>query len=65
MLLYTSYLVWLSHREFIPYLPRRHQPVAKYLLIGLIPVGTIINFAASLGFTIRERFNPLVLTVLV
>lgn len=54
MLLYTSYLVWLSHREFIPYLPRRHQPVAKYLLTGLIPVGTIMNFAASLGFTIHN-----------
>ncbi|KAG1769810.1 hypothetical protein EDD22DRAFT_817284 [Suillus occidentalis] len=54
MLSYTSYLVWLSHREFIPYLPRRHQHVAKYLLIGLIPVGTIMNFAASLGLTIHN-----------
>lgn len=54
MLSYTSYLVWLSHREFIPYLPRRHQPVAKYLLTGLIPVGTIMNFAASLGLTIHN-----------
>lgn len=54
MLSYTSYLVWLSHREFIPYLPRRHQPVAKYLLTGLIPVGTIMNFTASLGLTIHN-----------
>ncbi|KAG1872960.1 hypothetical protein DFJ58DRAFT_884942 [Suillus subalutaceus] len=58
MLLYTSYLVWLSRREFIPYLPRRHQPVAKYLFIGLIPVVAVSNFAASLGMSIQNLSFP-------
>lgn len=61
ILLYTSYLAWLSCREFIPYLPRRHQPAAKYIFTGLIPVIGVLDFAASLGMSIRERSNPFVL----
>ncbi|KAG1721448.1 hypothetical protein EDB19DRAFT_1917312 [Suillus lakei] len=44
ILLYTSYLVWLSRREFITYLPRSHQPPVKYMFIGLIPVVVTLNF---------------------
>lgn len=54
ILLYTSYLVWLSRREFITYLPRSHQPPVKYLFIGLIPVVVTLNFAASLGISIKN-----------
>lgn len=54
MLSYTSYLVWLSRREFITYLPHRHQPVVRYLLTGAVPVIVAINFAASLGISIRN-----------
>lgn len=58
MLLYTSYLVWLSRREFIPYLPRRFQPGAKYLFTGLIPVVAVSTFAASLGMSIQNLSFP-------
>lgn len=58
MLSYTSYLLWLSHREFIPYLPRRHQPAAKYLFTGLIPVVAVSSFAASLGISIQNLSFP-------
>lgn len=55
---YTSYLAWLSHREFIPYLPRRHQRAAKYLFTGLIPVIGVLDFAASLGMSIQNLSLP-------
>lgn len=58
MLSYTSYLLWLSYREFIPYLPRRHQPAAKYLFTGLIPVVAVLNFAASFGMSIQNLSLP-------
>ncbi|KAG1903727.1 uncharacterized protein F5891DRAFT_83682 [Suillus fuscotomentosus] len=58
MLLYTSYLAWLSRREFIPYLPRRHQLAAKYLFTGLIPVIGVLDFAASLGMSIQNLSLP-------
>lgn len=54
ILSYTSYLVWLSRREFITYLPRSHQPPVKYLFIGLIPVVVTLNFVASLGISIQN-----------
>ncbi|OAX42215.1 hypothetical protein K503DRAFT_387978 [Rhizopogon vinicolor AM-OR11-026] len=54
MLLYTSYLLWLSYREFITNLPHRHQSVPKYLLIILIPVVVVANEVASfVGVSIR------------
>ncbi|KAG2095679.1 uncharacterized protein F5147DRAFT_717777 [Suillus discolor] len=58
MLSYTSYLAWLSLREFIPYLPRRHQTVAKYLFTGFVPVIGVLNFAASLGMSIQNLSLP-------
>jgi hypothetical protein len=61
MLSYTSYLLWLSRRDFIPYLPRRLQPAAKYFFTGFIPVLVVSDFVASLGISIRERFNSFVL----
>jgi hypothetical protein len=55
MLLYTSYLFWLSHRGFISSLPPRHQSISKYLLIILIPVVVAANEVASfVGVSIRE-----------
>lgn len=58
MLSYTLYLLWLSHKEFIPYLPRRRQPAAKYLFTGLIPVVAGSNFAASFGMSIQNLSLP-------
>ncbi|KAG2058129.1 hypothetical protein BDR06DRAFT_994768 [Suillus hirtellus] len=52
------FLAWLSHREFIPYLPRRHQPAAKYIFTGLIPVIGVLDFAASLGMSIQNLSLP-------
>lgn len=61
MLSYISYLVWLSCREFIPYLPRRSQGAAKYLFTGLIPVVAVLNFVASLGMSIQNLSFPLLM----
>ncbi|KAG2159297.1 uncharacterized protein EDB93DRAFT_278909 [Suillus bovinus] len=60
ILLYTSYLLWLSRMEFIPYLPHRFRPVAKYLFTGLIPVYVAFNFAVSLGMSIQNLSSPLI-----
>jgi hypothetical protein len=58
MLSYTSYLLWLSRRDFIPYLPRRLQPAAKYFFTGFIPVLVVSDFVASLGISIQNLSFP-------
>ncbi|KAH7919393.1 hypothetical protein BV22DRAFT_1133859 [Leucogyrophana mollusca] len=55
LLLYTTFLLWLSLREFIPNLPLRHQALPKYLLFAFIPAIIAINEVSSfVGTDIRS-----------
>ena len=47
MLSYTSYLFWMSYREFIISLPPRYQSTLKCLLIIFIPMVITTNEVAS------------------